>query len=326
VSLIRNALAITFLLSSPTAAKTLLVGNGRDYKLPSEALADAHDGDHITIDPGEYFDCAIVRNNDLTITGDNLSVLTDKVCEEKAILVLRGNNTTIRNLTLQRARVPDGNGAGIRLESPDLTIDHVHFNNNQVGILSGVSGGRININDSQFEHGGVGGVEAKYAVMIGQSTLLRIANCTFANLKGGEIRTAADRSVLIENTIALGDADAAYAVLVTRGTLLMERNTITIGPLVPGFNSAIGIWDETSATLQHNRMLNNTNTAFALVKDWTYNSPDLRNNYLNDSDTLISSSGLWRHRAATQYYLYKDKAHTLASALKRLLKEVLGRQ
>ena len=54
----------------------------------------------------------------------------------KALLITNGNNITIRNLTLQRARVPDQNGAGIRAQGNNLTIDHVRFLNNQDGILA----------------------------------------------------------------------------------------------------------------------------------------------------------------------------------------------
>ena len=50
-----------------------------------------------------------------------------------------GQNVTVRNLTLTltRARVGEANGAGIRGEGGDLTIDNVAFINNQIGILVG---------------------------------------------------------------------------------------------------------------------------------------------------------------------------------------------
>ena len=46
---------------------------------------------------------------------------------------------TIRNLTLTRARVADFNGAGIRAEGGDLTIEHVRFIDDQDGILAAPS-------------------------------------------------------------------------------------------------------------------------------------------------------------------------------------------
>jgi hypothetical protein len=330
VRAIRGLLAAALIGSVPAAARTLTVGSGRDYKLPSEAFAAAHDGDTILIGPGEYFDCAIVRSNDLTIVGEGAAVMTDKVCEEKAILVLRGNNVTIRNLTLKRARVPDSNGAGVRLESPNLTIDHVRFDNDQVGILSGIGGGRVTITDSLFDRGGVGGVQGKYAIMIAQSSLLRVANCSFTDLKGGQIATAATRSEITGNTIALGaageaDEEPTYAVIATQGELLMDHNVIAVGPNVPRPGTAIGVWDDASAKIRQTHMTNTTGTSLALLKDWSSGETVLQDNRISPGDTLVSSSGIWRHRASTQYYARKKDAHAFATSVKQMIKHALGR-
>src|SRR5487761_2787938 len=118
-------------------AATLDVGPGKTYSSPSKAIAAAHDGDTVLIAPGTYFDCAFVHQNNLTIAGSGpnaAAVLTDKACAGKALLVIDGNDVTVRNLTLTRIRVPDGNGAGIRAEGGNLTVDHVSFINNQDGI------------------------------------------------------------------------------------------------------------------------------------------------------------------------------------------------
>src|SRR3954452_6122326 len=83
-------------LAVTAQARTLEVGEGKQYKLPSEAVAAAKNGDTIAIRPGKYFDCAIVRQSDLTIEGIGPGVaMTDKPCGGKAILVIAGNNITI---------------------------------------------------------------------------------------------------------------------------------------------------------------------------------------------------------------------------------------
>lgn len=101
-----------------------IAGAGQQYGLPSEAIAA--DGDTIQIMPGDYFACSMVRANELTIIGQGDDGMTEKV-----ILVLRGNDIMVRDLALRRARVPDGNGAGIRLENQNLTVDHVRFETNR---------------------------------------------------------------------------------------------------------------------------------------------------------------------------------------------------
>ena len=123
----------------PAVAATLEVGPDKPMKQPSEAAAAAADGDHILIAPGEYFDCAVWRANKLVIEGTGKpedTVITDKTCNGKGLFLTDGEDITIRNLTLTRARVPDGNGAGIRMEAGNLTVEHVRFVNNQNGILT----------------------------------------------------------------------------------------------------------------------------------------------------------------------------------------------
>jgi len=325
--------AAAVLLSVPAAARTLAVGEDREYKLPSEAIAAAEDGDTVLIDPGEYFDCAIVRRNDLTIAGvsggSGAAVLSDKVCEEKALLVLRGNNTVVRNLTLQRARVPDGNGAGIRVESSNLTVDHVRFDNDEVGILSGAGGGTVTVTESTFTRGGVGGVQPKYAIMIANSALLTVSKCTFSDVKGGQITTAATRSVISNNRIGVGagaaDEEPSYAVIATDGALQVEGNVITVGPLFPRPGAAIGLWDGATGVIVNNELVNKTGRSMALVKDWTWGEPTLQGNRIGADDSLVSSSGIWRHRGSKQYYESKAEAHALASSAKQMIKRALGR-
>jgi len=97
------------------AARTLQVGPGKQFSLPSAAAAQALDGDLIQIAPGRYVDCAVWRANNLVITGMGLpqdTVIADKSCSGKGLFLTNGTGITVRNLTLTGARVPDKNGAG----------------------------------------------------------------------------------------------------------------------------------------------------------------------------------------------------------------------
>ena len=110
------------------------------------------------IEAGEYYDCAIWTASDLTIIGADPNVtITDTTCQGKALFVVRGDRSTVRNLTLARARVPDGNGAGIRLEGQGLTLERVRFVNNQVGLLAGALGSdaEVRISNSSRHPAGV---------------------------------------------------------------------------------------------------------------------------------------------------------------------------
>ena len=62
------------------------------------------------------------------------SVIFDGVtCEGKAALVLRGAGATVDGIVFQNMRVPDGNGAGIRLEKSDLTVTNSMFRASEEG-------------------------------------------------------------------------------------------------------------------------------------------------------------------------------------------------
>src|SRR5271163_3536856 len=88
---------LLFALAAPAAARTLLVGPGQPYPLPSAAIRDARDGDTVQIAAGQYVDCAVVPASNLVIEGtgtDASAVLTGKTCAGKAILVTAGTNIT----------------------------------------------------------------------------------------------------------------------------------------------------------------------------------------------------------------------------------------
>ncbi len=185
-------------LSSPTRAATLEVGEGKTYAAPSAAAAAAHNGDHVVIAAGSYFDCAVWRANDLTIegAGPEATVITDKTCNGKALFITQGNNITIRNLMLTRARVPDMNGAGIRAEGGDLTVEHVQFVNNQNGILAGnMAARKIFVRDSVFVRNGLCDRSCAHGVYVGQVALLRVERSRFFETRQGHsIKSRAQRT------------------------------------------------------------------------------------------------------------------------------------
>src|SRR4051794_17397793 len=210
------------LFATGASARTLEVGAGKEFKMPSDAVKAARDGDRVAIYPGEYFDCATVDQKGLTIEGIGKAedvVLTDKACGGKALLVLAAPGITVRNLTLTRARVPDQNGAGIRQEGPDLTVERVRFINNQNGILSGFTSGTVIIRDSLFERNGACEGACSHGVYIGQVDLLRIERSRFHETKRAHhIKSGARRTEVIDCDIQDGpDGTASYEIDIPYG-------------------------------------------------------------------------------------------------------------
>jgi hypothetical protein len=232
-------------------AKVLEAGAGKTYKLPSQAIAAAGNGDTVQIAPGEYFDCAIVQASKLTIEGTGpggTAVLTDKACAGKALLIIAGNDVTVRNLTLQRARVPDNNGAGIRAEGVNLTIEKVKFVNNQNGVLAGdKAGSKIIIRDSEFlRNGGCEGACA-HGIYVGHIALLHIEHTTFAETKRAHhIKSRALRTEVIGCDIHDGPTGtASYLVEAPNGGAVVVRDsTLEKGPMAENHTAAIMVGSE----------------------------------------------------------------------------------
>lgn len=260
------------------SARVLQVGPSRDMKMPSEAAAKVSDGDTVQIDPGEYFDCATWRANRITIEGmgDGV-VITDKACSGKGLFITQGADITIRNLTLTRARVPDANGAGIRAEGANLTIDHVRFINNQDGILAADSpSSTIRIVNSDFERNGTCEKQCAHGIYINNVGLLHVENSRFYNQhEGHHIKSRAQRTELIGNTIEDGpEGTSSYLVDVPNGgALVIANNTMQKGPKATNHGTAIVIGEE--GVTQRTRQIDVHGNKFS--NDMPYETVFLRN-------------------------------------------------
>lgn len=250
-SMALGLVGVALLGSGAAQAETLSVGPGHSLKAPSDAAAVAKPGDVIEIDPGEYFDCAVWRTDDISIVGKGSGVvITDKTCQGKAIFVTVGSNITIRNLTLTRAVVPDGNGAGIRAEGANLTIDNVQFIKNQDGILAADNlKSTIKIDHSTFTDNGScpTGQGCAHGIYINHVALLRVTNSTFFETRDAHhIKSRALRSEIIQNKITDGpNGNASYLIEVPNGgSLLIENNVMEKGPKTSNHSAAIVIGAE----------------------------------------------------------------------------------
>lgn len=258
----------------PAKAATLEVGQGRKYAAPSAAAAVAQDGDHIVIAPGEYFDCAVWHASNLVIegAGPDKTVITDKTCQGKALFIIDGNNTTVRNLTLTRARVPDFNGAGIRAEGGDLTVEHVHFINDQDGILSaGNPQATFIIRDSEFDRNGTceGGGGCAHGMYINAAKLLRVERTKIFETKQGHgIKSRAARTEVIGCDIEDGPkGTSSYQVDVPNGgTVIVRDSKFEKGPKSENHTAAIMIGEE--GVTQRTKEITITGNTFQVDGDY----------------------------------------------------------
>ncbi len=300
---ITTASVALILIAASAQARTLEVGQGKAYAAPSAAIAAVQDGDTISIYPGQYFDCGVVSKNNVTVQGVGPAeqiVMTDKVCEGKALLVTRGANITVRNLTLTRARVPDENGAGIRIEGPNQVIDHVRFVNNQNGILSGFNGSTITIRDSLFDKNGFCGNACAHGIYIGHSDLVRVEHSVFRETKQAHhIKSRARRTEVIDCDIQDGPTGtASYEIEAPNGGALVVRGTtIEKGPMAENHSAAIVIGSEgieqptPEITITNNTFRNDGDFGTAFVNNLTATPAQLTGNHLSGRGPVTPLKG-----------------------------------
>jgi len=288
-------------IARPGLGDTLKVGPSQTYKAPSAAAAVAKNGDRIEIEPGQYFDCAVWEADNLVIEGTGPGVvITDKTCMGKGLFVIEGNNTTVRNLTLTRARVPDMNGAGIRLDKGNLTVDNVKFIDNQNGILGGAPGTTVTIRNSVFDKNGFCASACAHGIYVVQIDLLHVENSHFSNTRQAHsIKSHANRTEVIGNTITDGpDGTSSFLIEApSGGALIVRDNTLEKGPKSENHTTAISIGAEgvthptPEITVTNNNFRNDGNYQTALVWNLTATPAMLKGNKLSGSVIPLKGDG-----------------------------------
>jgi hypothetical protein len=295
---ILGLMVLSALIAVPAAAATLMVGSGQPYKAPSEAVAAARPGDTIRIAPGTYYDCAIWTTGNLTIEGSGPGVvLTDKICQGKAIFVIDADNVTVDNLTFARARAADGNGAGIRAEGINLTVENSKFVDDQDGILAGDNPkSTIIVRNSEFDHNGAceEGQGCAHGIYVNHIALLRIEHSRFFDTQiAHHIKSRAARTEILDSQIVDGpDGTASYLVDIPNGgSLLMSGNVLEKGPKNQNHSAAIiigeeGVSQSTDALLFQHNTFTNDGPPTSFVKNLTAAPAQLIGNVLKGGGVM----------------------------------------
>lgn len=144
----------------------------------------------IAISSGRHTDCAVQTAGEISYLAaePGKAVFDGGTCEGKAALVLRGRAATVSGLVFQNMRVPDFNGAGIRIEKGNLTVTQSWFKDSQEGILSGNdTAARIVIDKSTFTRLGTceGPGGCAHSIYIGNYGHLRVTRSRFEEGRGG---------------------------------------------------------------------------------------------------------------------------------------------
>lgn len=279
-----------------TSGAFVLVETGRGYRALQDAVNAVGDGSGtIRIAPGRYRDCAVQEAGTIRYVSETpgAAIFDGGICEDKAVLVLRGRGAAVDGIVFTRTFVADGNGAGIRIEQGDLDVVRSMFVDGQCGILSAADpNAAIRIDQSTFarlgKHPDGSGAHALY---IGDYGRLTVTRSRFEQGTGGHyVKSRAPRIEIIDNSFddSRGEATNYMIDLSNGATGRIAENTFVQGNGKDNWTTMITVAPEgaenssAGLTIENNRA--STVPSFtnetALVRDWSGQKPMLRGNML----------------------------------------------
>ncbi len=201
VSALAAIVPATALIAQVRTAPYTVVETGQTFDRLQRAIDAIGTGTgSIQISSGLHADCAVQQAGDISYLAAEVgkAVFDGVACEGKAALVLRGNSATISGIVFQNMRVPDANGAGIRLERGNLTVAQSWFRDSEEGILTADDpNSRIVIDKSTFSRLGRcdRGLSCAHSIYVGNYGMLRVTRSRFEEGRGGHyVKSRAPRN------------------------------------------------------------------------------------------------------------------------------------
>jgi len=289
------ALALAAILSAgPLRAQSsgpfTIVETGERFADLQDAVASIGGGTGtIRIAPGRYRGCAVQEAGRIAFVAETpgTAIFDGGMCEDKAVLVLRGRSARVEGLVFTHMRVADGNGAGIRIEQGDLVVSET--------ILSASDpSATISIDRSTFsrlgKHPDGNGAHSLY---IGQYGALRVTNSRFERGTGGHyLKSRAPRIEVLNNSFDDSQGqDTNYMIDLPEGAVgRIAGNTFVQGVGKENYGTLIAVHaeegDNPTAGLVIEDNVASVAPGFAwstaFVGDWSGAALVMRNNRLGE--------------------------------------------
>ena len=288
-----------------TTGRTLQVGPGKPYAAPSAAAAVAQSGDRILIAAGDYRgDVATWSASNLTICGDGGRArlfANGQHAQGKGTWVIASPNAstmTIINVEFRDSKVPDQNGAGIRLEGGSLVLRNTGFFDNENGILGGSGPTTVTIERSEFARNGFGD-GFTHNIYIGEVNRLNVIASHFHDAKIGHNLKSRAKENFIENSYFMDGPTGTSSYLLdfpNGGVVFMRGNLLHKGPLADNttaiaFGAERNTWPANTVTMIHNTVVSTLGRGtFVSVAGYTQQAT-LTANLFAGNATLISGIG-----------------------------------
>lgn len=255
-------------LADDADPRIIRVGAGRAVKRIAVAAQLARDGSVIEIDPGDYIaDVATWDFATLTIRGlgERVRLIASGAnAEGKAIWVFRRGQVLIENIEFVGAKVPDNNGAGVRLESGHMVVRRCRFWGNQNGILTtGEPGTQLEVEQSEFGYNGAGD-GLSHGIYVGAIDSFKLRGSYLHHANAGHLLKSRARTNRIEYN-RLSDEDggrASYELEFPNGGLvevvgnLVQQGAGTQNSVIVSFGAEGSRWPRNELNFVHNTVVN----------------------------------------------------------------------
>jgi hypothetical protein len=299
--LLLAASASALAAAPPAGAPFTIAETDQGFDTLADAVAAIGGGEGtILIAPGRYRDCAVQEAGRIAFVAEEpgTAVFDGGMCEGKATLVLRGRSARVHGLVFTHMKVPDGNGAGIRIEQGDLFVASTRFVDGQCGILSAIDPkGTVTIDRSTFaglgKHPDGNGAHSLY---MGGYGALKVTNSRFERGTGGHyVKSRAARVEILSSSFDDSRGSATnYLIDLPNGAVgRIAGNAFVNGPDKENYSAMITVAPEGRTQSSAGLIIEDNDAALApgaqptaFVADWIGEPLVIRNNRLRPGITL----------------------------------------
>ncbi len=287
------------ILDLAPAATVVRVGPDGEYPTPAAAAAAVGDDTVVEIAAGEYLDdIAVWRQSRLTLraVGGPVQLRATRLIPHepgndaangKGIWVLRGDDIRIEGITFQGARVPDENGAGIRIDPPAerVTLCATTFIDNENGLLG--SANDLRIEYSRFLDNGIQDDGYTHNLYLSDGDrVVFYASQSLRARSGHLLKSRARRTEILYSELAdRAEGTASYAVDVPQGGELfilgsvLHKGPKAENPALVSYGNPRGVPEDGRPhriTLIHNTLVNRNAYGGEVFLQLLGASPELR--------------------------------------------------
>lgn len=225
-------LVVNCFISKAAFANKISV-DGVMFKSLSAAKHAIRKGSRIYLFAGVFEQGIYLDKDDLEIIGEEGVVFDNAAVDEKAALVLTGDNVLVENIECRHIQVKDQNGACIRFEGKNLTIRNLYAHDSQSGVMTSDNAGIVKIEYSTFERlgGKAQGEGYAHALYIKASELF-FYQSKILSIKGeGSGIKSRSKKVVIESSLlaSMDGVDSRLVDMANYGELIIKNSILQQG-------------------------------------------------------------------------------------------------